>query len=188
NRLLVVYDPRFAPVEAVVRGGARNRARDGADGVRDFAGERRSAGDDRRTAAGARHGVGGALRIAAGAGRARARLARRHAGARRRSRGRDAGSEDRADARARRRAPRGNRQPPAAAGHAQIAGLRLFVAVLLPDDIRQRLAAAIDRLRPHAADVAWVAESNLHVTLKFLGQVDETRAPALADALRATLA
>jgi len=60
--------------------------------------------------------------------------------------------------------------------------------VLLPDDIRQRLAAAIDRLRPHAADVAWVAESNLHVTLKFLGQVDETRAPALADALRATLA
>src|SRR5206468_3915494 len=84
---------------------------------------------------------------------------------------------------ARRRAPRGNRQPPAAAGHAQIAGLRLFVAVLLPDDIRQRLAAAIDRLRPHAADVAWVAESNLHVTLKFLGQVDETRAPALADAL-----
>ena len=60
--------------------------------------------------------------------------------------------------------------------------------MLLPDDIRQRLAAAIDRLRPHAVDVAWVAESNLHVTLKFLGQVDETRAPALADALRATLA
>jgi 2'-5' RNA ligase len=60
--------------------------------------------------------------------------------------------------------------------------------VLLPDDLRQRLAAAIDRLRPHAADIAWVTESNLHVTLKFLGQVDESRAPALADALRATLA
>ena len=60
--------------------------------------------------------------------------------------------------------------------------------MLLPDDIRQRLAAAIDRLRPHVADVAWVAESNLHVTLKFLGRVDETRAPAVADALRAALA
>jgi RNA 2',3'-cyclic 3'-phosphodiesterase len=60
--------------------------------------------------------------------------------------------------------------------------------VLLPDDVRQRLAAAIERLRPHVADVAWVAAGNLHVTLKFLGQVDETRVPGLADALRATLA
>ncbi len=59
--------------------------------------------------------------------------------------------------------------------------------MLLPDDLRQRLAAAIERLRPHAADVAWVAPSNLHVTLKFLGQVDETRVPALTDALRAAL-
>jgi 2'-5' RNA ligase len=50
--------------------------------------------------------------------------------------------------------------------------------VLLPDDLRQRLAAEIERLRPHAAAVAWVAPANLHVTLKFLGQVDEARAPA----------
>jgi 2'-5' RNA ligase len=60
--------------------------------------------------------------------------------------------------------------------------------VLLPDDLRQRLATAIDRLRPHAADVAWVAPGNLHVTLKFLGQVEDTRVPALTDALRAALA
>src|SRR2546427_5289161 len=30
--------------------------------------------------------------------------------------------------------------------------------------------------------------ANLHVTLKFLGQVDEARVPALADALRARVA
>jgi 2'-5' RNA ligase len=60
--------------------------------------------------------------------------------------------------------------------------------VLLPDELRQRLAAAIERLRPHAADVAWVTPANLHVTLKFLGQVAESRVPAVADALRATLA
>jgi 2'-5' RNA ligase len=62
------------------------------------------------------------------------------------------------------------------------------VAVLLPDDLRQRLETAIERLRPHAADVAWVAPANLHVTLKFLGRVDESRAPALAEALAASLA
>jgi len=60
--------------------------------------------------------------------------------------------------------------------------------VLLPDDVRQRLATEIERLRPHASDMAWVAPANLHVTLKFLGQVDEARVPALADALRARVA
>ena len=32
--------------------------------------------------------------------------------------------------------------------------------------------------------MAWVAPSNLHVTLKFLGRVDDGRVPALADGLR----
>lgn len=59
--------------------------------------------------------------------------------------------------------------------------------MLLPDDVRQRLATAIERLRPHVAGVAWVAASNLHVTLKFLGRVDDRRVGALADALRAAV-
>ena len=37
-----------------------------------------------------------------------------------------------------------------------------------------------------ARGVAWVAEPNLHVTLKFLGQVDEARLPAIVGALEAT--
>src|SRR5262249_62425133 len=75
-----------------------------------------------------------------------------------------------------------------APGRAPIAALRLFVAVLLPEDVRQRLAAAVERLRPLAADVAWVAPSNFHITLKFLGQVDEARVPVLADALQPAVA
>ena len=54
----------------------------------------------------------------------------------------------------------------------------------LPEDVRQRLATAIERLRPHAADVAWVAPANLHVTVKFLGQIDEKRVFAVAAAVR----
>ena len=60
--------------------------------------------------------------------------------------------------------------------------------MLLPDIVRQQLADAAERLRRHATDVAWVAPGNLHVTLKFLGQVDETRVPAVTDALQAALA
>ena len=60
--------------------------------------------------------------------------------------------------------------------------------MLLPDDLRQQLAMAIERLRPHASDVAWVAATNLHITLKFLGGVGDDRVPALAEAVRAAVA
>jgi RNA 2',3'-cyclic 3'-phosphodiesterase len=60
--------------------------------------------------------------------------------------------------------------------------------VPLPEDIRQRLATAIERLRPHAADVAWVAPANLHVTVKFLGQIDDSRVSAIAAAVGAAVA
>jgi RNA 2',3'-cyclic 3'-phosphodiesterase len=55
--------------------------------------------------------------------------------------------------------------------------------VLLPDDVRARLADAAAALRRAAPDVAWVAAENLHLTLKFLGPVDEARLPAIVAAL-----
>jgi RNA 2',3'-cyclic 3'-phosphodiesterase len=46
------------------------------------------------------------------------------------------------------------------------------------------LGEVIERLRPAARDVAWVAPGNLHLTLKFLGSVPEARIDAVAGALR----
>jgi 2'-5' RNA ligase len=67
--------------------------------------------------------------------------------------------------------------------------MRLFVALNLPAVVRDRLAAAQDRLRQAQADVSWVRAENLHVTLKFLGEtmergLDRIR-PALHEAARA---
>ena len=63
--------------------------------------------------------------------------------------------------------------------------MRLFVAVHLPGEIRERLATVQDRLRRAQADVSWVKPGNLHITLKFLGETEPTRLdrirPALAD-------
>ncbi len=53
--------------------------------------------------------------------------------------------------------------------------------------MRARLAAAIERLRRVAPDVAWVAPGNLHLTLKFLGQVAPARLDASAAALEGTV-
>ena len=53
--------------------------------------------------------------------------------------------------------------------------MRTFVAILLPEDLRARLADEVSRLRAAARSVAWVGPDNLHLTLKFLGYVDAER-------------
>jgi RNA 2',3'-cyclic 3'-phosphodiesterase len=50
---------------------------------------------------------------------------------------------------------------------------RTFVAVEISDSIRARAAEVIAALRGTAADVTWVEPHNLHLTLKFLGNVHE---------------
>jgi 2'-5' RNA ligase len=59
---------------------------------------------------------------------------------------------------------------------------------LLPEPLRERLGREIGRLRAVANDVGWVADANLHVTVKFLGQIDEAWVPAVAEALGAVAA
>lgn len=66
--------------------------------------------------------------------------------------------------------------------------LRLFVAVPIPDAVLDAVAGVVDPLRAGGADVSWARPETLHVTLRFLGDTDPDRVPALADALRAALA
>src|ERR1700687_4328698 len=67
--------------------------------------------------------------------------------------------------------------------------MRLFVALEIPAAVRENLATLMDELR--AADASssknkarWVRPENLHVTLKFIGNVDAGK----LDAIRAALA
>jgi 2'-5' RNA ligase len=61
--------------------------------------------------------------------------------------------------------------------------IRSFVAVLLPDALRDTIAATIEELRPLGTAVAWVPRQNLHVTLQFLGGQTEERLSEAAAAL-----
>lgn len=63
--------------------------------------------------------------------------------------------------------------------------LRTFVAVELSEETRAALGAEIGRLKACGADVKWVAPGNLHLTLKFLGQVDRRDVPGILKALEA---
>jgi 2'-5' RNA ligase len=50
--------------------------------------------------------------------------------------------------------------------------MRLFVAVELPDHVKERLAKVVAELRACRADVRWVDVNAMHLTLKFLGNVE----------------
>lgn len=62
---------------------------------------------------------------------------------------------------------------------------RTFIAIEIPPDIRRRIKEHIDQLRAAFPDVraSWTREDNLHLTLKFLGNVPVARIPALANAV-----
>jgi len=53
--------------------------------------------------------------------------------------------------------------------------VRTFVAVEIDADCRKAAVRLIDTLRSAGADVKWVAPENLHLTLKFLGNVSSER-------------
>jgi len=61
--------------------------------------------------------------------------------------------------------------------------IRLFVAVNLDDSLRQSVADTEQRLRAAGADVKWVRADSLHITLKFLGWVDDDVVPQVAQAI-----
>ncbi|MCU1334979.1 MAG: 2-5 ligase [Bryobacterales bacterium] len=63
-------------------------------------------------------------------------------------------------------------------------GLRLFTAIDIPPDVKTRLAALLDRLRP-LAKLHWIPLEKLHITTKFIGEWPEERLDDLKRALSA---
>jgi len=63
--------------------------------------------------------------------------------------------------------------------------LRTFIAIELPPELRRRIVEHIDRLRCELPGVraSWLREDNLHLTLKFLGNVRVTEIPKLSGAI-----
>ena len=53
--------------------------------------------------------------------------------------------------------------------------LRTFIAIALPEAVQDKVDALLSDLRKADAAVRWVPSQNLHLTLKFLGDVEETR-------------
>ncbi|MFG2885896.1 RNA 2',3'-cyclic phosphodiesterase [Streptomyces sp. NPDC048297] len=63
--------------------------------------------------------------------------------------------------------------------------MRLFAAVVPPEDVTHGLAAEVDLLRalPGADGLRWTGRPGWHFTLAFYGEVDDTLVPDLSDRL-----
>ena len=69
--------------------------------------------------------------------------------------------------------------------------MRLFVAVDLDTTARAAMSASVARLREHlerrqgglSRSVTWVGERNLHLTVRFLGEIEDARVPGLQSSL-----
>lgn len=66
--------------------------------------------------------------------------------------------------------------------------MRSFLAVTPDAAARERLMGAIARLRGEVGSVRWVREPHLHITLAFLGDVDEARLSSVIEAVRPVVA
>lgn len=59
--------------------------------------------------------------------------------------------------------------------------LRCFIAIEIPDQIKRKISAL-------KKEIAWksVSDENMHITLKFLGEIDDKKIPALVEKLKKT--
>src|SRR3989338_4861215 len=53
--------------------------------------------------------------------------------------------------------------------------MRLFVAIELPEELRDYYSKIQDKIGADLANINWVKKENIHITLKFLGEVREER-------------
>ena len=65
-----------------------------------------------------------------------------------------------------------------------MAEIRAFIAVDLPKEIKMEIDKMIAGFRQTDAGIRWVKAANLHLTLRFLGNISEESVPSLADNIR----
>jgi len=65
--------------------------------------------------------------------------------------------------------------------------MRCFLAVDIPEHIKKSILKATQNLRKDLIGIKWVEPHNLHITIKFLGEVEDKNALALAETLEKRL-
>lgn len=66
--------------------------------------------------------------------------------------------------------------------------IRTFIALPLISEVESELARLIQRIKTDGDGVRWIPTDNIHLTLKFLGEVDNFEIPKICDVIRGVVA
>ena len=62
--------------------------------------------------------------------------------------------------------------------------IRAFIAVDLDDPVIEKVCNVVEILKPRITEIRWLRKENLHLTLKFLGNIAESQVQPITAALR----
>jgi RNA 2',3'-cyclic 3'-phosphodiesterase len=65
--------------------------------------------------------------------------------------------------------------------------IRAFIAIEIDSQTVKNISERLAELKPRLADIRWIPPANFHLTLKFLGAVDETKIDPVTEALEREL-
>lgn len=61
--------------------------------------------------------------------------------------------------------------------------MRVFIAVELPEEIKEELHKLVDFLKRSISDVKWVEKENFHITIRFIGEIEEDKVLRIGEIL-----
>ena len=62
--------------------------------------------------------------------------------------------------------------------------MRSFIAINLPETVREHIGDFIRNLKSAGGNVKWVRSGNIHITLKFLGELEEHKIENIQDVIK----
>ncbi len=65
--------------------------------------------------------------------------------------------------------------------------MRTFIAIEVPKEIKNAVEIYVNPLKKEKAKISWVKPENIHITLKFLGEVAEDKIPEIYESLKKCL-
>ncbi len=61
--------------------------------------------------------------------------------------------------------------------------MRTFIAIEIPESIKNKLYNSFNKEKKENKGVKWVEKKNLHITLKFIGEIEEGKIPLISKIL-----
>lgn len=65
--------------------------------------------------------------------------------------------------------------------------MRIFVAINIPENIKNNIVSVQEDLKKSNANVKWVEKNNCHITLKFLGEIEEKIMPEIISEIKSEI-